>query len=854
MRHHLHTKLKITALLTLGLATLPVAATEITRGPYIQLGTDSSMIIRWDTDEPSTSQVHFGTQLNALNQTITSSELTTTHIVELDNLSPLTRYYYAVGDQDNVLSGDNSETFFETSPIQGSATPTRIWILGDPGRAGTDPTTDGQRIVRDGYYQYSKGAYTDFWMMLGDNAYNDGTIEEYQNAVFNQYPKMLKQSPLWPVMGNHDNRTAKVETGTGGYYDLFSMPKNAEAGGVASGQEAYFSFDYGNIHVVVLNSSDREHYELTGPMDEWLKEDLASTDAEWVIAVFHHPVYGKSGHDSDTEYNMIKMRENFSPILEEHGVDLVMSGHNHFYTRSTLINGHYGKSDSFRSSEHQINSGDGRLDGDGAYIKEAGAANSGTVYITHGSGSGGGSGYARVVTEDDITSGKRHPTDYIYGGRGSMVLDINDKVLTMNVIGPQGDLVDYFTISHSGDNNQPNELPIAIANGPYTGSSDEEISFSSDGSMDPDGQITSYSWYFGDGNTSSLANPKYAYTTAGKYTATLTVTDNHGAVSQTDVLVEVSGGADTVLEKGVVKTVSGKQREDSHFTFEVPNDASSVSIKTQGGTGDADLYVRIAQEPNLSDFDCRPYKAGNKEECIFAEAIAGIYHVMLRGYNDFSDVQLTADYQVDGNAAPLPDANGPYTAMINENIQFNSDGSYDPDGNISHYSWDFGDGSQSQDTNPVHQYASVGNYTAVLTVTDAQGKRNQDAANVTISSVEDVCSKGASPISGGRLEANKTYCLATTQENRQIQLSHLVRSEDAGKTIEIRVEHGTGNADMLHRFDDRPNSQSWDHSSSDNTNKELVIIPSASVGWHYIHVRANPEFAGAAISLQYKDN
>ncbi|GIU11999.1 MULTISPECIES: PKD domain-containing protein [unclassified Shewanella] len=852
MRHNLHRKLKITTLLTLSLSTLPVLATEITRGPYIQLGTDSSMIIRWDTDEPSTSQVHFGTQLNALNQTITSTELTTSHIVQLDNLSPLTRYYYAVGDQEAILSGDDSETFFETSPTQGTATPTRIWILGDPGRAGTDPTTDGQRIVRDGYYQFSKGAYTDFWMMLGDNAYNDGTIQEYQNAVFNQYPKMLKQSPLWPIMGNHDNRTAKVETGEGGYYDLFSMPKNAEAGGVASGQEAYFSFDYGNIHIVVLNSSDREHYELAGSMDEWLKEDLASTDAEWVIAVFHHPVYGKSGHDSDTEYNMIKMRENFSPILEEHGVDLVMSGHNHFYTRSTLINGHYGKSDSFRSSEHQINTGDGRVDGDGAYIKEAGAANSGTVYITHGSGSGGGSGYTRVVTPEDIASGKRHPTDYIYGGRGSMVLDINDKVLTMNVIGPQGNLVDYFTISHAGDNNLPNELPIAVVNGPYSGTTDDEISFSSDGSTDPDGQITSYSWYFGDGNTSSLANPKYSYAAAGQYTATLTISDNTGATTQADVLVEITSGSEAVLEKNVAKSVSGKQREETFFTFEVPTEASSVNINTSGGSGDADLYVRIEQEPNLSDFDCRPYKAGNKESCIFEEARAGTYHVMLRGYNDFDNVQLLADYQSDGNTPPQADANGPYAAAVNEAIQLNSNGSFDPDGSIATYSWDFGDGEQSQDANPIHQYASVGDYNAVLTITDAQGKSNQDTAKVTISSVEDICANGASPISGGRLEANQTYCLATTRDGKQIQLAHLVRSDNAGKTLEIRVEHGSGNADMLHRFDDRPNAQSWDNNSIGETNLERIIIPSASKGWHYIHIRANPEFAGAALSINYK--
>lgn len=249
------------------------------------------------------------------------------------------------------------------------------------------------------------------------NAYVDGTIQEYQYAVFNQYPKMLKQSPLWPVLGNHDNRTAKISTETGGYYDLFSLPTNGEAGGTPSGREAYFSFDYGNIHVVVLNSSDDEHFEIAGPMDDWLETDLANTTAEWLITVFHHPVYAKSGHDSDTEYNMVKMREIYLPIFDKHGVDLIMTGHNHFYTRTTLTNGHYGLSPTYDANVHNLDTGDGRVDGDGAYTKKTGEANSGTIYITHGASSGGGNGHASVVSQEDIDSGKRHPSDYIYGGR-----------------------------------------------------------------------------------------------------------------------------------------------------------------------------------------------------------------------------------------------------------------------------------------------------------------------------------------------------------------------------------------------------------------------------------------------------
>ncbi len=78
--------------------------------------------------------------------------------------------------------------------------------------------------------------------MLGDNAYKDGTDSEYQQAVFNTYPSLLRQTPVWPTLGNHDGRSADSFFQTGVYYDIFSLPTNAEAGGSISGTEAYYSF------------------------------------------------------------------------------------------------------------------------------------------------------------------------------------------------------------------------------------------------------------------------------------------------------------------------------------------------------------------------------------------------------------------------------------------------------------------------------------------------------------------------------------------------------------------------------------------------------------------------------------
>ncbi|NQZ10216.1 MAG: metallophosphoesterase family protein, partial [Algicola sp.] len=455
--NHKKRRTQISALVLLACSSASMAA-NVVRGPYVQMGTDSSMIVRWDTDSATSSQVKFGSAVNSLSQTITDSAATTQHEVTLTGLSSLTRYYYSIGSEGTVLAGNDADTFFRTSPVPGQASPTRIWVIGDPGTAGDRPDTQDQQYVLDGFKTFNDGKYTDFWLMLGDNAYVDGTIQEYQNAVFNQYPDLLKQSPLWPSMGNHDNRSADVDTQTGGFYDLFSLPTQGEAGGEPSGHEAYYSFDYGNVHVVVLNSADTEHNDLSGPMDEWLEKDLSNTQAEWIITTFHHAPYG-TGHDSDTERDLIRMRENFLPILEKHGVDLVMAGHNHYYSRTSFISDHYGNSSTYSNSAHSLDTGDGRVDGDGAYTKTAGAASSGTVYITHGAGYGGGTSSARKVTQSDIDSGDNHPSDYMYGGRGSMVLEIEGNEMKVNVINQAGEVNDYFTISHNGSTPPPPPPP-----------------------------------------------------------------------------------------------------------------------------------------------------------------------------------------------------------------------------------------------------------------------------------------------------------------------------------------------------------------------------------------------------------
>ena len=131
--------------------------------------------------------------------------------------------------------------------------------------------------VRDAFERYNGQQPPDVWLMLGDNAYVSGTDTEYQQAVFNMFPKTLRRTSLWPALGNHD--TANNECpGLNHlpFLEVFTLPKNGEAGGAASGSEFYYSFDHGRVHFVCLDSmvSSRSRGQA---MLTWLEQDLAET-------------------------------------------------------------------------------------------------------------------------------------------------------------------------------------------------------------------------------------------------------------------------------------------------------------------------------------------------------------------------------------------------------------------------------------------------------------------------------------------------------------------------------------------------------------------------------------------------
>jgi hypothetical protein len=145
--------------------------------------------------------------------------------------------------------------------------------------------------------------------MLGDNAYGAGADAEYQAAVFEAYPELLRKTLLYPTLGNHETYSSEPnrESSEGElippYLNIFTLPKFGEAGGFPSGTENYYSFDYANIHFVCLDSmiSSRQP---GSPMLTWLENDLQQTTGEWIIAYFH-TAHTRWDHTTRTERSNI---------------------------------------------------------------------------------------------------------------------------------------------------------------------------------------------------------------------------------------------------------------------------------------------------------------------------------------------------------------------------------------------------------------------------------------------------------------------------------------------------------------------------------------------------------------------
>ena len=186
----------------------------------------------------------------------------------------------------------------------------RFAVIGDTGTGSSK-----QHEVGDMMVQYHRAFPFEFVLMLGDNMYGGESAKDFETKFSNVYDDLLASKvKFYAALGNHDLALQAN-------YEHFNM----------NGKE-YYRIKKGNVAFYALNSNYMDKKQL-----QWLQDELAKDLSEWKVAFMHHPPYSSGGkHGSDKQ-----LREIVEPIFVKYGVNVVLTGHDHFYERTKPQKGIY---------------------------------------------------------------------------------------------------------------------------------------------------------------------------------------------------------------------------------------------------------------------------------------------------------------------------------------------------------------------------------------------------------------------------------------------------------------------------------------------------------------------------------
>lgn len=260
-----------------------------------------------------------GTSLTAKTETMDATNIKTAevisnyHSVTFNNLLPDTMYAYRVGD------GLHWSEWFQFRTASKTAKPFSFLYVGD---AQNYILELWSRLIREGF---KKAPDARFIIHAGDlinNAHSERQWHEWHMAG-GWLHGML---PGVPVPGNHEysvynaadtsNKTSRLSVQ---WNYQFTLPENGPA---ALKESAYF-YDYQGVRFVCLNSNRMQQEQAA-----WLDSVLTNNPNKWAVASFHHPIFS-GANDRDNK----QLRDLWKPIIDKHSVDLVLTGHDHTYTR-----------------------------------------------------------------------------------------------------------------------------------------------------------------------------------------------------------------------------------------------------------------------------------------------------------------------------------------------------------------------------------------------------------------------------------------------------------------------------------------------------------------------------------------
>jgi predicted phosphodiesterase len=290
------------------------AVVPLTRQPYLQSPGQDKVTIMWRTGTAVQQAVDYRLQGTSTGWTTVQSVSTTSHEVTITGLLPGQKYDYQISEN-GIVAASNPGYTFRTDPGRQHVN-FSFFATGD---IGSDGQNGHQAATRARILQVDPVA--DFGILLGDIIYPSGRSINYDARLMTPWAELLRNTPVWPVLGNHDWGSDPQTN----FCREWSLPNN----------EHYYSFDYGNAHFIALDSRTGSWYDEANQMT-FLEHDLATPrNALWTFVFFHHPMLTCTYKENQPDMAAVAW-----PLFQEYGVDVVFTGHAHTFERSfPLIDG-----------------------------------------------------------------------------------------------------------------------------------------------------------------------------------------------------------------------------------------------------------------------------------------------------------------------------------------------------------------------------------------------------------------------------------------------------------------------------------------------------------------------------------
>jgi predicted phosphodiesterase len=280
----------------------------------------SSMMVQWQTTSiNTTTTVYHGKSRSSLNITTNGTMIALDtgylHEVLLEGLEPGTTYFYKAGGE----SGNSTVKNFTTAPGPGTSGISFV--------ATGDTRTNRERrvIVRDMIETKFPGNASPALVLNSGDVVSRGDQQELYDNYSSDMESLASSVPIMHVAGNHDINDRRSR-----YPVHFSEPSNGNDGW-------YYSFDWGPVHFIALNTEDMGGGNNDPEFLEWLENDLvnAANDSRilWIVGFFHQPLYASFSHESRSD-----LWWTWNKKFTEHGVDVLFTGHCHGYQRNYPIN------------------------------------------------------------------------------------------------------------------------------------------------------------------------------------------------------------------------------------------------------------------------------------------------------------------------------------------------------------------------------------------------------------------------------------------------------------------------------------------------------------------------------------